>query len=271
VAFKCLTTPEVWPVNDGAFRSLKVICPEGTAISARRPAAMRWWMTIPMTVVDTIIRALAPAVPHLAAAGHHADLCVSQFMGFNPKTAKFFVGVVGPGGGGWGATSVSDGNPVTVCSNDGDTHNSPSEQVETKYPLMIERYALRPDSGGAGRFRGGLGAEIVIRALAPVDISTPIERTACAPWGIEGGLPGAPNRVSLYRGGEWQVLDNGKCSNVRLDPGDKVRIETGGGGGFGRPAEREVRAIERDVREGYVTPSAARRDYGYAGEAGVSE
>lgn len=263
VAFKCLTTPDVYPVNDGAFRSLTVICPEGTAVSARRPAAMRWWMTIPMTVVDTIIKAVAPVVPHLAAGGHHADLCVTQFHGIHPKTGKFFVGVVGPGGGGWGATQHSDGNPVTVCSNDGDTHNSPSEQVETKYPLLIERYALRPDSGGAGEHRGGLGADIVIRALAPLEVSTPIERTKCPPWGIQGGAAGAPNRVSVMRNGAWEELPNGKTSNLPLEAGDKIRIETGGGGGFGDPAQRAAERIAEDLRQEYISPDTARVQYGY--------
>lgn len=262
VAFKCLTTPDVYPVNDGAFRSLKVICPEGTVVSARRPAAMRWWMTIPMTVVDTIIKALAPVVPQLAAGGHHADLCVAQFHGINPKTGKFFVGVVGPGGGGWGATTTGDGNPVTVCSNDGDTHNSPSEQIETKYPLLMERYALRDDSGGAGEYRGGLGADIVVRALAPVEVSTPIERTRCAPWGILGGAPGAPNRVTVMRNGYWQDLPNGKTSNLLLEAGDKIRIETGGGGGVGDPKNRDRARISEDVRQGYVSAEKACELYG---------
>lgn len=263
VAFKCLTTPGVYPVNDGAFRSLKVICPQGTAVSARRPAAMRWWMTIPMTVVDTIIKAVAPVVPHLAAGGHHADLCVAQFHGINPKSNRFFVGVVGPGGGGWGATALADGNSVTVCSNDGDTHNSPSEQIETKYPLLMERYALRPDSGGAGEYRGGLGADIVIRALAPIEVSTPIERTKCEPWGILGGKSGMPNRVSVMRGGKWEELPNGKTSNLPLEAGDKIRIETGGGGGFGDPARRNRACVADDIREGYVSREKARELYGF--------
>ncbi|WP_417583509.1 hydantoinase B/oxoprolinase family protein [Pelagibacterium sp.] len=267
VAFKCLTTPDIYPVNDGAFRSLKVICPQGTAISAKRPAAMRWWMTIPMTVVDTIIKAVAPAVPHLTAGGHHADLCVAQFHGSNPRSGRFFVGVVGPSGGGWGATAVSDGNPVTVCSNDGDTHNSPSEQVETKYPILIERYALREDSGGAGEFRGGLGADIVIRALAPVELSTAIERCHCAPWGVMGGQPGAANRLSIATADGWEILENGKTSNMALEPGDRIRIETGGGGGFGDPQLRQRESVISDVREGYVSAERAHELYGFPQEA----
>lgn len=263
VAFKCLTTPTVYPVNDGAFRSLKVVCPEGTVVSARRPAAMRWWMAIPMTVVDTIIKALAPVMPGVAAGGHHADLAVMEFRGVNPKTGDYFAAAIGPTGGGWGAKSSEDGHPVTVCSNDGDTHNSPTERIEAKYPLLVERYELRTDSGGAGRFRGGLGARIVIEALAPVEVSTPVERTRCKPWGIEGGEDADANRVSLYRNGSWEKLENGKVANVHLNPGDKICVETGGGGGFGDPMQRDPKAIVADLNNGYISSEHALRYYGY--------
>lgn len=262
VAYKCLTTPDIYPINDGAFRSLKIISPEGTAVSAKRPAPMRWWMTIPMTVVDTIIKAMAPAVPHLAAAGHHAELAVAQFHGNDQKSGKFFFSVIGPTGGGWGAKANEDGHVVTVCSNDGDTHNAPSEQVEAKYPLMVERYALRQDSGGPGEFRGGLGADLIIRALVPMFVSTAIERTKCAPWGIEGGMDAAPNRVSLRVDGVWQELPNGKLSNVQMQPGDAVRVETGGGGGFGNPKNRDKSSVQHDVDQGYVSAKAAKQLYG---------
>lgn len=263
VAYKCLTTPDVYPVNDGAFRSLEVICPEGTVVSARRPAAMRWWMAIPMTIVDTIIKALAPALPQRAAAGHHADLAVIEVRGIRPETGEFFVAAIGPTGGGWGAKAVEDGHPVTVCSNDGDTHNSPSERIEAKYPLLVERYSLRQDSGGAGTYRGGLGAEIVIEALSPVEVSTPIERTRCKPWGIEGGAAGMANSVALFRNGAWEELESGKVANVRLEAGDKIRVETGGGGGFGPPAARSPEAVASDLRNGYISLDHARAEYDY--------
>jgi len=266
VAYKCLTSPEVYPVNDGTFRGLNVICPEGTVVSARRPAAMRWWMTIPMTVVDTIIRAVAPAAPELASAAHHADLCVTHLMGHRSDNKAFFVGVIGPAGGGWGATSKGDGNCVTVCSNDGDTHNSPSEQIETNYPVLVERYALRQDSGGAGKYRGGLGADLIVRALGPMEVSTAIERTICAPWGILEGKSGAANRVSLFQNGEWVPLPDGKSSNVLLQAGDKFRVETGGGGGYGNPADRSSKSVAADVAQGYVSAEAATKLYNFSVE-----
>src|SRR5450755_3573434 len=147
VAYKCLTSPTDYPINDGSFRSLTSIVPPGRVISATRPAPMRWWMTFPMTIIDTVFKALAPAIPDRVIAGHHADLLVAAFHGINPRTSEFFIGNFGPLGGGWGAKRSEDGVSGTVCINDGDTHNSPNEQVEAKFQLVVERYALVPDSG----------------------------------------------------------------------------------------------------------------------------
>ena len=85
VAYKCLTSPTDYPINDGSFRSLKAIVPPGRVVSAVRPAPMRWWMTFPMTIVDTVFKALAPAIPDRVIAGHHADLLIAQFHGINPR------------------------------------------------------------------------------------------------------------------------------------------------------------------------------------------
>src|SRR6202035_57632 len=172
VAYKCLTSPTDYPINDGSFRSLKAIVPPGRIISAVRPAPMRWWMTYPMTIVDTVFKALAPVIPDRAIAGHHADLLIAALHGINTKTSEFFLANFGPLGGGWGAKRSEDGVSATVCINDGDTHNSPSEQSEVKFPIVVERYALVPDSGGAGRHRGGLGVERVVRARVPMTFNT---------------------------------------------------------------------------------------------------
>jgi hypothetical protein len=106
------------PINDGAFRSLKVVSPKGTVVSAVRPAPMRLWMTYPMTVVDTVFKALAPAIPDRVIAGHHADLLTSPFHGINPRNSEFFIANWGPLGGGWGAKRTEDGVSATVCMND---------------------------------------------------------------------------------------------------------------------------------------------------------
>ena len=265
VAYKCLATPTDYPVNEGSFRPLKVIMPMGTVVSAERPAPMRVWMTFPMTVIDTIFKAMAKAIPDRVAAGHHADLVFPNIHGVSPADGKFYIVGIGPLGGGWGAKSTEDGVSATVCINDGDTHNSPSEQLEAKYPVLVERYALRKDSGGAGRNRGGLGCEMVVQALAPFQLTTRIDRVHCKPWGLEGGGEAAGNGIDLRRDGEWQTeFPNAKIFNVRLKKGDAYMMRSGGGGGFGNPAEREPALVARDVREGYVSPDAARHAYGVA-------
>ncbi len=263
VAHKCVTSPTDYPINDGAFRSLKVIAPPGRIISAVRPAPMRWWMTFPMTIVDTIFKALQPAIPDRVIAGHHADLLAPSFHGFNPKSSEFFIGTFGPLGGGWGAKKTEDGVSATVCLNDGDTHNGPNEQAEAKFPILVERYELIPDSGGAGRYRGGLGIARTTRALTPVTFNTQTDRAHCRPWGLDGAGDGTGNRVAFRLGGEWKDdFPNAKVLVANLKPGDAHRISSGGGGGYGAAFERPAGDVREDVRQGYVSVTAAAELYG---------
>jgi len=263
MAYKCITSPTDYPINDGSFRSLKVIAPQGTVVSATRPAPMRWWMTYPMTVVDTIYKALQPAIPDRVIAGHHADLVTSAIHGINPRTREFFIGGLGPLGGGWGAKLTEDGMSATVCANDGDTHNSPNEQSEAKFPIVVERCALIPDSGGAGRYRGGLGIETVVRARSPLVVNTQTDRAHCKPWGLDGGLEATGNQIHLRANGAWKTDQvNAKMLVTQLKPGDAYRLRSGGGGGYGSPLQREISAVQNDVRQGYVSADAARSFYG---------
>src|SRR5499433_2030723 len=263
VAYKCLTSPTDYPINDGSFRSLKVIVPPGRIVSATRPSPMRWWMTYPMTIVDTLFKALAPVIPDRVIAGHHADLLVASLHGINTKTAEFFIANFGPLGGGWGAKRSEDGVSATVCINDGDTHNSPSEQSEVKFPLVVERYALIEDSGGAGRRRGGLGVERVVRARIPMTMNTQVERAHCRPWGLSDGLEGTGNQVALRLGGTWKTdFPNAKVLVAPLKTDDALLIRSGGGGGYGDPLERAIEEVAEAVRQGYVSIKAAAELYG---------
>jgi N-methylhydantoinase B len=263
VAYKCLTSPTDYPINEGSFRSLKVVLAPGTVVSAVKPAAMRWWMTFPMTVVDTVFKAMERAIPDRTIAAHHADLCVALINGISPKDGRFFLAGIGPMGGGFGAKLTEDGLSATVCMNDGDTHNHPVEQMEAKYPLLFERHALRQDSGGAGRYRGGLGTEQVVQARSPININVQVDRVHCAPWGLAGGASGAGNQVTLRLGSkEIADLPNAKVLMKRLNPGDAITVRAGGGGGFGPPHERELERVANDVRQGYVSLAAAAESYG---------
>ena len=262
VAFKCLALPGDYPINDGGFRPLKVILPPGTVVSAVHPAPYRVWMTYPMTVVDTIFKALAPAIPERVIAGHHADLLTANINGIHPRDGRLWLYLGGLIGGGWGAKSDEDGVNGTICMNDGDTHNGPSEQVENKFPLLVRRYALREDSGGAGRFRGGLGTEVEVEALAPMNYMTRSDRVVNPPWGLHGGKDAKGNRIAIRRkDGELTVFPNGKV-DTKLVKGDVYIMSSGGGGGFGDPKQREIEALRRDVRQGYVSLESAWKDYG---------
>jgi len=237
--------------------------PEGKFVNATRPAPMRMWMTYPMTVIDTIFKALAPAIPTRVAAAHHADLVVANINGRHPANRKLFLYLGGLIGGGWGAKHNEDGMCATIAINDGDTHNGPSEQVEAKYPFIIERYGLREDSGGAGKHRGGLGAEQVVRVLSDTMFNSQIERVENRPWGLFGGLSAHGNQVAIHRGGQPEtVYATGKVFSQLLKPGDAYVLRSGGGGGFGKPTDRRREQVEDDVRQGYVSVEAARDQYG---------
>lgn len=263
VAFKCLTSALDLPINDGQFRALDIVLPPGRVVSAQKPSAMRMWMTFPMTVVDTIFKALAPAIPDRVIAGHHADLVLGRVNGRRPDDNSFYIYLGGLIGGGWGAKHDSDGVNATVAINDGDTHNGPSEQVEAKYPVVIERYALRPDSGGAGKFRGGLGTEQVVRMRGKISFNAQMDRTRCRPWGLNGGLAGFGNAVAIHRfDEEEQRFANGKAFDQVLQAGDAYILRSGGGGGYGSPLDRPPEKVEHDVRQGYVSKAAAEKLYG---------
>jgi N-methylhydantoinase B len=224
---------------------------------------MRWWMTFPMTVVDTIFKALSKAIPDQVIAGHHADLCVALLDGFYADTGKLFITSFGPLGGGWGAKRGEDGVSATVCINDGDTHNSPNEQFEAKYPVMVQSLSLIADSGGPGRNRGGLGVETVVQALSDFNVNTSIERAVCLPWGLEGGLEGTGNEMLLRRDGVVSDdVPNAKVFRAKVKAGDAYILRSGGGGGFGSPLERPPERVQHDVRQGYVSVAAARDYYG---------
>ena len=141
--------------------------------------------------------------------------------------------------------------------------SAPIELQEIQYPFLVERFALRTDSGGAGEHRGGLGVELTYRALQKCVANVNCERTKDPPWGLRGGKPGAVNEACSTRGdGSTQKLL--KATGVALAPGDRLTFGTAGGGGWGDPRRRDRDAIARDIAAGYVSAEAARRDYGYA-------
>jgi N-methylhydantoinase B len=240
-----------------------VILPPGRVVSATKPAPVRTWMTVPMTVTDTIFKALAAACPDNVLAGHHADLAAPRTFGLDPKTGRAFHFPATLSGGGWGALSDRDGQNATFCINDGDTHNTPVEAGEGKGPIFIAFRKLREDSGGPGKYRGGLGVAQEVRLSSTASVQSAMERTICAPWGIHGGKAALANRFSVLRKDDVYKLPTGKTAgHVMLEAGDGFLVEVGGGGGFGEPFERDLERVLADVRSGYVSQESARSDYG---------
>jgi N-methylhydantoinase B len=261
VAFKCLTQPQA-PVNEGGFRPLEIILPEGKIINARSPAALGLW-SIPLpTVIDTILKALAPVLPDKIPAAHKGDMGGCSIGGFKPDGRRFLL--MNIFGGGWGGRPHEDGESASVSICQGDVRSAPIELQEIQYPFLIERFALRTDSGGAGRHRGGLGVDMSYRALQTCVANVNCERTKDPPWGLRGGKPGAVNEATLIRsdGSEAKLK---KATGVTLQAGDRLLFSTAGGGGWGDPKSRERQAVADDVRVGYVSAAAAERDYGLEG------
>ncbi|HUK06403.1 MAG TPA: hydantoinase B/oxoprolinase family protein [Stellaceae bacterium] len=260
IAFKALTQPDA-PVNEGCFRPLKLILPEGKLLNARHPAALGQWSVPLPTVIDTILRALAPALPERIPAGHKGEMGGYSFSGFRERDGKRFL-LMNIIGGGWGGRPREDGEDASVSVCQGDVRNAPVELQEIQYPLVVERHALRPDSGGAGQHRGGLGIELTYRALQKTSVNINFERTKDPPWGLSGGLPAAINKaIILRRDGREQTVYKG--TGIVLEAGDRVTFLTAGGGGWGDPRARDKAAIERDIALGFISPEAAARDYGY--------
>jgi len=261
IAYKALTTPAE-PINEGAFRALKIEIQEGNYMMARHPAAMAsWGRTLP-TVVDTIFLALEPALRGRMPAAHMGVLGGPVvFFGNDPRTRQPFV-TQSIEGGGWGGRPSGDGESASVSACQGDVRNAPIEKMELRWPILVRRRELRPDSGGPGEHRGGLGLETEVEGLVEGHWSlSDMGRQAYPPWGIEGGKPGATSATLMKLPGE----DAFKAVNIvrHLVPsGTAAVIATAGGGGWGHPFRRAPKLVRQDVLDGYVTIESAARDYG---------
>jgi N-methylhydantoinase B len=261
VAYKALTGP-LEPVHEGSFRALKVIIPEGNIMMARYPAPMSGWSLIVPTVVDTIIKALGTAMRDRVPAGHHGLLGGSVvFFGVHPKTNRRFV-VQSIEGGGWGGRPTEDGVSGTVSVCQGDVRNASIEGIELKCPVLVESRALRTDSGGAGKHRGGLGLDTCVRNLVEGrwNFDHP-RREQCPPWGIWDGKAGTTGDFLLRLPGEndFRSMD---AIHYPTPVDSEVIVRTGGGGGWGDPLERDPALVRSDVIEQLVSRRRAEEAYG---------
>jgi N-methylhydantoinase B len=258
VAFKYILGADEM-ANEGTFRPLKLILPPGKILSADATAPMGNYSTPFPSVIDVVIRALEHALPGRVPGGHFATHSGVRFHG--RRADGGFFDSHDSGHGGWGACATHDGAGPFRTMAHGDTRIIPLELQEASLPIRIEAFSLRPDSGGAGKHRGGLGFKKVYRVLASCQLQTNLDRTKFPPWGVQGGAEAQPGRFLLQREGE-APRDVSKEKGIRLMPGDLLTVETGGGGGYGPPPERALEAIQKDVDDGYVSAASAMRDYG---------
>jgi N-methylhydantoinase B len=266
---KCLTTP-LDPVDEGCFRPLRVLIPRRSVLAAEEPApTARYYVPVNL-LLDLGLRALAPALRDRIPAGSYGDQMPTIAFGTHPQTGRLFIqGDLNAGG--TGARPTGDGPSGMIIFAGSTARNNPVEVVESRVPSMrVIRYGLREDSGGAGRYRGGLGIERVYRFLAPAFITFSLERKTTPPWGLWGGRDGAVNDVEIV-GIDGAVRHVRKATQHPIAAGETVHIRTGGGGGYGAPAERDREAVLRDVRDGYVSAAAALRDYGLAAPSGAAD
>ena len=246
--------------NEGTFRPIKLVLPLGKLISADPTAPMFMYPTPFPTVIDAVIKALEQALPVRVPGGHFGTHSGVRFYG--RRADGSFFDTHDSGHGGWGACATHDGAGPFRTMAHGDTRIIPLELQESLMPFRIEEFSLREDSAGAGKFRGGLGFRKRYRILRSCLLGTNLDRTKFPPWGVQGGKEAKPGRFMLMKTGSNTEQSVEKESAYRLEPGDLVSVETGGGGGYGPPSERPLDLIQRDLDGGYVTPAAAERDYG---------
>jgi len=257
--FVCLTDPEI-PLNDGFYRPIKVVAPEGLVINAKYPASTAGGWETATRVVDVIFRALSEALKDRVPAASKGSILNLSYGGIDPRNGKvyaFYETIAG----GFGARPTKDGMDG-VQPHLQNTQNAPIEEFEINCPVLVEQLKLIEDSEGAGCFRGGLGIRKDIRFCDhSATFSVLAERGKFAPWGLFGGLGARTARFIVNPDSERRV-DLPSKAVYGLRPGDVVSIQTPGGGGYGDPFLRDPRAVLHDVCEGKISLERARNVYG---------
>jgi N-methylhydantoinase B len=251
------------PVNGGTFRPVSFEIPEGCLLAAEYPMPVSGYLETGGRVLEMVFGALAEAIPERVAAANFSTIGVTTVAGVHPDRGSYYVGAF-PYPGGYGASHESDGL----------VHGTPPQSManfvaleasEHRYPVTFEYFALREDSGGAGRHRGGDGSAYAIRCGAPLIVSVSGDRADLPPPGLFGGGPGAPNLVELTTAeGTWRPPMRAKLARFGAEPGDVVALASPGGGGFGEPGERRPEDVVRDLNLGYISRETASEVYGVA-------
>lgn len=259
--FKIITTPDQ-PSNEGFFRPLKVIIPDGSILKPHFPAACAMWPTPTTSIPDLMLKALAPAIPDRVRAGHFGDSFANFIYGTDPRTGIYYVHSEGDAGG-YGGKPSEDGESALFSMDLGDTYNVPVEVIEIKFPWRVEQFSLQQDSGGPGKFRGGLGVRRDYRILGhKAGMTVTTDRVIYTPpWGLFGGKSGVPSITTVYRK-DGRVERWRKVTNLPIDEDEVVSFQPGGGGGYGSLLERDPMLVLNDVINGYISFPKAAKEYG---------
>lgn len=261
LAIQAATDPTI-PANDGCYRAIRIEAPTGSLVSPRFPAPCTGGNETSHRIVNVIGRALAqlPTGPLIIAGDHGSsnNLLIDSIRADGERDVFYQYPE-----GGWGALGSKDGESG-LFSIVGNCKNTPAEAIEMRFPLRLVRYELRPDSGGPGRHRGGMGTRRDYEILAEeATLSFVSDRCRHGAFGLDGGKEGGGGRYLVDRGSGFEPASPmfSKGSNIELGVGDVVSQRTAGGGGVGRPEERPVEQVERDHQLGYVTTKGL-ADYG---------
>ena len=258
-ALKALLDPEM-PNNQGMLDVLEVAALPGTLVNALFPAPVSSRAHTSQRIIDVVLGALAQALPERAVAAANGANSMAVFAGTDPRTGRRFVYLetLGGGMGGRPMKDGKDGVQVGITN----TSNLPVEAIELEYPLLVEEYSLIPDSGGAGKYRGGLGLRRVVRPLCECLFNGVGERFRHQPWGLFGGGPGGSGQFLIIEADGSRRRIHDKPGEIRLSPEQALVVETPGAGGYGPPAERAAEAIAEDRASGKSSPDFVRRHYG---------
>ena len=250
------------PSNQGSFRPISVIAPEGSIFNPRFPAAAEARFSQINRVIDLIYKALSPVLPDEIIAGSSATLSFAAYSGIRPSGDYWVFLEVNEGS--YGGRPASDG-PDCIDSLMANTRNNPLEDLAMHLPMVCDRYELRDDIMPApGRFRGGLGVVKKQRMLKEGFITHEADRHEDVPWGVFGGWDGAGGRLDIYndaRPEDGRAMP-AKFSGLRVEPGDVMAFYGPSGGGYGDPLERPAEKVLEDVLDGFFTSEAARSAFG---------
>ncbi len=271
-AFLQISGAEI-PRNAGSYGCVRTIAPPGTVVNVRFPGPSVGGNTETQPkLVGMLLGAFAPALPELVMAAEGVTSCNFLFGGVHPGTGDPYAHYHFEASG-WGGRFTTDGNSAQNHIH-GNCRNTPVEVFETRFPFITHGYGLIPDSGGPGRRRGGLAVRRMLEVLSSeVTISALMDRVEVGAWGLFGGAPGRCAAILICRAGETEFLDfsaacgtvsPSKFAGVILRRGDRVVIESAGGGGYGDPRLREPELVLADAAEGLVTAERAATDYGVA-------